>query len=87
MNVAYRCADCDYKFMITVTEEEWASGLRYEGVDACPQCGVAVGRGSVSCRSCGRRFPVDLPHWHVACNVASGKCPSCGSEYVSGCIC
>jgi DNA-directed RNA polymerase subunit RPC12/RpoP len=87
INTDYDCADCGHTFPVSIFEDERRSSLRSGRPEQCPACGQRVGTGEVTCRACGTVFPVEMPHWHVHCNVASGTCPKCGAAYVSYCIC
>ena len=87
LNADYDCADCGHTFPVNVSDDEMRSSLRTDHPGRCPACGQRVGAGHVTCRQCGTAFLVEMLHWHVHCNVASGTCPKCGGEYVTGCIC
>ena len=83
----YDCADCGYRMTLRVSETEMRTTLRRGRPERCPNCGQSVGTGIVACIRCGAKFTVELPHWHVHCNLASGTCPDCGFRYTSFCIC
>jgi hypothetical protein len=83
----YDCADCEHRMTLQICKTEMQSSLRAGRTEQCPKCGQLVGTGIVNCRQCGARFTVEMPHWHVHCNLASGVCPDCGSRYISLCIC
>lgn len=87
MNIDYRCADCQRSFSISVTDNEMDTYLKSTHTEQCPSCGQKVGLGHVTCRQCGESFVVELAHWHVHCDLAGGKCPKCGAQHVSACIC
>ena len=87
MNTDYDCADCGLTFSVNISDEEMRSSLGYDRPEQCPACGQKVGAGHVMCQQCGTAFLVEMPHWHVHCNMATGTCPRCHAEYVSGCIC
>ena len=87
MNTDYDCADCGLTFSVNISDEEMRSSLGYDRPEQCPACGQRVGAGNVMCRQCGTAFLVEMPHWHVHCNMATGTCPKCDAKYVSGCIC
>jgi DNA-directed RNA polymerase subunit RPC12/RpoP len=87
MNTDYDCADCWRTFSIRLGDDEMRSSLRPGRPERCPACGQRVGAGQVTCRQCQTVFTVEMPHWHVHCNVASGTCPKCDAGYVSYCIC
>lgn len=86
-HIDYQCSDCGMKFGIVVTDEEAGGSLVPTHTEACPGCGQVTGKGRVTCRSCAMQFDVALPHWHVHCNLANAPCPTCGTAYVSLCIC
>ena len=83
----YDCANCGHKMSLQICKMEMQSSLRAGRTEQCPKCGQLVGTGIVNCRQCGARFAVEMPHWHVHCNLAGGTCPNCGAEYSSNCIC
>ena len=83
----YDCATCGHKMTLRVSEAEMQSSLLENRQERCPNCGQSVGTGMVRCFRCKTEFTVELPHWHDHCDLASGTCPNCGSEYISGCIC
>lgn len=85
--VEYRCLDCDVAFFVEVTAAELDSGLSADHAEQCPACRQTVGRGLVSCHSCGKRFEVGFPYWHLQCDLSSGYCPRCGARYAEPCIC
>lgn len=85
--VEYSCLNCEQRFPIDVSASEWESRLESNRNDACPGCGQRVGTGPVVCRSCQASFELHFPHWHVHCDLATGRCPACGAELVSLCIC
>lgn len=87
MKSNYQCLSCDTQFEIEVSESESRWCLNDNRVDQCPQCDEAVGNGPAVCRQCGAEFELRFPHWHVRCDFAAGKCPGCGADYVSLCIC
>jgi DNA-directed RNA polymerase subunit RPC12/RpoP len=86
-SIAYECADCNTKFRIEISEAELTGRLAPNHPERCPNCGQSVGRGRVNCPKCGHTFELDLPHWHVYCDLAMSACPKCGAEYRSLCIC
>jgi hypothetical protein len=87
LDCEYECADCEHKMTLRIRKTEMQSSLRAGRTEQRPNCGQSVGIGLVKCRQCEAEFPVEMPHWHVHCKLASGICPDCGSRYVSLCIC
>ena len=83
----YTCLKCSRPFLIEITDAEAASSLDRARTQQCPHCSQRVGIGPVRCRKCGQTFDLELPHWHVSCNLAKGNCPACAFPYVSLCIC
>jgi hypothetical protein len=87
MRSDYQCLSCRNGFTIEVGKAEMDASLARPRPDTCPDCGQRVGTGPAKCRNCGHVFPLEFPHWHVRCDLASGRCPHCEGPYVSPCIC
>jgi DNA-directed RNA polymerase subunit RPC12/RpoP len=87
MRTDYCCADCQNVFSISVTDDEMNTAMESTHSEKCPRCGQKVGWGHMTCRECGEEFIVELLHWHVHCTLGGDKCPKCGTEYVSACVC
>jgi hypothetical protein len=85
--MSYVCWDCEESFAIKITDAELASCLLPGRTETCPRCRCPVGKGHIQCRSCSATLFVDLPHWHMRCDMFTERCSNCGYNHVSGCIC
>jgi hypothetical protein len=83
----YECLECQNRFSIETTDLEARTSLDAARADLCPRCGRRVGTGRVRCRGCAAELDLAFPHWHVRCDLATGRCLRCGARYVSTCIC
>jgi len=53
----------------------------------CPKCAFPRGWMTVQCPYCGKRQPVNAPHWVVSCDMFTLECVKCEAVFVSLCIC